>query len=139
MPFRKNFYIIFSKGQILRIFRLKICPNFRCAGVRIPDNRRKHPLASICFQDEFFDKKSPDSLWNLGLSDLHLLRSEKVARVRVTPFRSVIRMLFPDGRGGACSSRKNSNKKTGAPRRSPTAARGECEPNSASLRSQSEQ
>ena len=78
MPFQKNFYIIFSKGQILRIFRLKICPNFRCAGVRIPDNPRNHPLASICFQDEFFDKKSPESLWNLGLSDLHLLRSEKV-------------------------------------------------------------
>ena len=41
----------------------------------------------------FLDKKSPDSLWNLGLSDLHLLRSEKVARTRVTPLRFVIRSL----------------------------------------------
>ena len=57
---------------------LKICPNFRYAGVRIPDNPRKHPLAYICFQPNFFDKKSPDSLWNLGLSDLHLLRSEQL-------------------------------------------------------------
>ena len=96
MPFRKNFYIIFSKGQILRIFRLKICPNFRCAGVRIPDNPRKHPLASICFQPKFFDKKSPDSLWNLGLSDLHLLRSEKVARTRVLVFASQKRGFFAE-------------------------------------------
>ena len=64
-----------------------------CAVVRIPDNPLKYPLASICFQADFFDKKSPDSLWNLGLSDLHLLRSEKVARTRVTLLRSVIRTL----------------------------------------------
>ena len=50
-----------------------------CAVVQIPNNPRKHPLASICFQPEFFDKKSPDSLWNLGLSDLHLLGSEIVS------------------------------------------------------------
>ena len=51
--------------------------------VRIPDNPQKHPLASIYFQPVFEDKKSPDSLWNLGLSDLHLLRSEKVCLVTV--------------------------------------------------------
>ena len=49
------------------------------AVVQIPDSPRKQPLASIYFRPEIFDKKSPDSLWNLGLSDLHLLRSEKVA------------------------------------------------------------
>lgn len=58
---------------------LKIRPNFCCEVVRTPDTPRKHPLASICFQPNFFDKKSPDSLWNLGLSDLHLLRSEQLA------------------------------------------------------------
>jgi len=33
---------------------------------------------------------------------------------RVTPLRSVILMLFPDGRGGACSSRKNLKQKNGS-------------------------
>ena len=36
-----------------------------CAVVQIPNNPRKHPLASICFQPEFFEKKAqtPYGIW----------------------------------------------------------------------------
>jgi len=94
---RRNIYIITDKKRAKSANKnCKNRPEFVSTVVRIPDNPRKHLLASICFQPDFFDKKSPDSLWNLGLSDLHLLRSEKVAGTRVLVFASKKREFFAE-------------------------------------------
>ena len=61
----------------------KSSPKICCAGVQILEDPNSTPMSSICFQPEFF-KKSPDSLWNLGLSDLHLLRSEQLCVLTLT-------------------------------------------------------